>query len=106
MPLHTRDPVGIAGPLDTFDGSVGSTGANAQIPARLLNRLMMGAVDDCLGASSKCGKATSRFEHGGVSGIVFWFGRALRHEVPFLMGRGGASFFLEILNQCSSQIDI
>src|SRR5690349_17895316 len=106
MPLHTQDPVGIASPLDTFDGPVGSTGSNLQIPARFLNRLMMRAVYDTMRSPRKRAKSASRLEGSGVSGVVFRFGLAIRHEVPLLMGRGGASFCLKVLNQRAPQINV
>ena len=106
MPLHTGYPIRIASPLDTFDGSVRGVGSDTQILARLLNRLVVGAVDDRLRTSRKRTQAASRLEYIGVSGVVFGLGIAFRHEIPLPMGRCSASLALEVLNQGATEIDV
>src|ERR671925_1941667 len=106
MPLHPRDPVGVARPLDAFDCAVGGVRGDTQIFARLLNRLVVGTVDDRLGAFSECAKTASTLERCGMRGIVFRFGLAFHHQVLLLMSCCGASFGLEVLNQCAAEIDV
>src|SRR5215467_32212 len=106
MPLHARDPVGVPSPFDAFNRTVRSTRGNAQIPARLLNRLMVRTVDYSLGVSGKRAQAASVLERGSVSGIFFWFWPAFRRQVFLLMGRCCASFDLKILNQRATQVDV
>src|SRR5215472_6136989 len=106
MPLDTGYPVRITDPLDALNDSVGSTRGNAQILARLLNRLVVGAVYDRLRVFSKGGEVASGLECGRVNGIFFWFRPFFRHEVPLPMGRGSAGFHFKVLNQSPTQIDI
>ena len=44
VPLHPRDPVGIAGPFNRFDHVIGRVRHDAEIFPRLEHRLMMRAI--------------------------------------------------------------
>src|SRR5437016_5159957 len=102
MPLHTGDPVGIARPLDALDGPVGGARSNAQMLARLPNRLVMRAVDDRLRPPGKRGETASGHQSGRMGRIVLGF----RHEILFAMRRCGRRLRPKILNERAAQIDV
>ena len=66
MPLHARDPVGIADPFDGFDDLIGRVRGDAQILAGRENRLVVRAVDANFVCASELREARAGFENGLV----------------------------------------
>src|SRR5215472_7103157 len=45
MPLDAHNPIRIPGPFDGFDGSIGSMRSDTQFLPRMINRLMVAAIN-------------------------------------------------------------
>src|SRR5712692_2716874 len=62
MPLNANYPIRVTGPLDPFDCSVAGTGGHSEVVTGLVNRLVMAAVDLCLGRLAQPREPTARRE--------------------------------------------
>src|SRR5580658_10552279 len=51
VPLNPNNPIGIAGPFHALHDAVRSLAGNAQLPSRLRDGLVMGAVHDSFGGT-------------------------------------------------------
>ena len=102
MPLDAHDPVGVAGPLDAFDGSVRRMRRNAQIFARLCDGLVVRAVYLRPGVPRNCREPAAGFKGGGVDRVLFGF----RRDVLFSMWRPGSGFGAKILDECSPKVNV
>src|SRR5207244_10697425 len=102
MPLHTGDPVGIARPLDALDGPVGGARSNAQMLARLPNRLVMRAVDERLRPPAKRGETASGHQSGRMGRSVLGF----RAEILFATSRCGRRLLPKFRNDRAPPDDL
>ncbi len=106
MPLDSDDPVGIAGPFDAFDGAVRGVRCDAEFFSRLVDGLVMAAVDMGRSGTDKLREKTS----GGQNGVVLLIStfRSSR-EIGGSMWNGerpiGAHFW-NVLNQRALEVDV
>src|ERR1700737_1289787 len=102
MPLHSHDPVRVAGPFDGLDGAVRSMRGDLQAFSNTLDGLMVRAIHRRLHGSGNFGEATGLLKGRGMNRIVL----RLRDDVVLGVRYGRVRLLAQILNQGAAQINV